>query len=186
MWWRDYGQGGASGPTLLLRAADGGSNRPFGQIVAGSQDPAFKRAMARFLLWPCQRLGGGSERAAIAGDCAAFLASSVARGTMAVFIDEVWSMKLLRKELDIHLPSVGVMIRVTEDGVELLADRVNLKSPSQGVFHVDKDNWIITPDPLGGIELHSADAAARFERENRAGDNVHELQFVRNEEGSNV
>ncbi|HEH9420083.1 TPA: hypothetical protein SIA31_004206 [Aeromonas sobria] len=95
-------------------------------------------------------------------------------------------MKLLRKELDIHLPSVGVMIRVTEDGVELLAERVNLKSPSQGVFHVDKDNWIITPDPLGGIELHSADAAARFQRENSAGNNVHELQFVKNEEGSNV
>lgn len=95
-------------------------------------------------------------------------------------------MKLLRKELDIHLPSVGVMIRVTEDGVELLANRVNLKNPSQGVFHVDKDNWIITPDPQGGIELHSADAAARFQRDNSTGDNVHELQFMRNEEGSNV
>lgn len=131
-------------------------------------------------------LGVGDEIAVIVAYAAAFLASIAPYGRMAVFIDELWSMKLLRKELDIHLPSVGVMIRVTEDGVELLADRVNLKSPSQGVFHVDKDNWIITPDPLGGIELHSADAAARFERENRAGDNVHELQFVRNEEGSNV
>jgi len=77
LWWRDYGQGGASGPTLLLRAADGVSNRPFGQIVAGSQDPAFKRATARFLLWPCQRLGWGWERAAITGYGAVFLASIV-------------------------------------------------------------------------------------------------------------
>ena len=42
---------------ILKRPLDGGSNGPFGQFIAGSQDPALKRAMARFLLWPCQRLG---------------------------------------------------------------------------------------------------------------------------------
>lgn len=95
-------------------------------------------------------------------------------------------MKLLRKELDIHLPSVGVMIRVSEDGVELLAERVNLRSPNLGVFHVDKDNWIITPAPQGGVELHSADAVARFQREKRAGVNVPALQLVKHGEGANV
>lgn len=51
-------------------------------VVVGSLDPALKRAMARFLLWPCQRLGGGAERAAIAGEGAAFLASIAPCGRM--------------------------------------------------------------------------------------------------------
>jgi hypothetical protein len=50
----------------------------------------------------------------------------------------------------------------------------------------DGNFWGSGLQPLGGIELHSADAAARFQRENSAGNNVHELQFVKNEEGSNV
>jgi hypothetical protein len=65
-----------------LSPHDRGRLGSFGQIVAGSQDPALKRAMARFLLWPWQRLGGGSERAAIAGDGAAFLASFAPCGRM--------------------------------------------------------------------------------------------------------
>lgn len=87
-------------------------------------------------------------------------------------------MKLLKKTLDIHLPSVGAVIRVTEDGVEVLAERVNVRAPAQGVFHVDKDNWIITPAPEGGISLESADAIARFQQENADRDRGDELQLV--------
>ena len=89
-------------------------------------------------------------------------------------------MKLLGKELDIHLPRLGIMVRITNDGIEFFGARLNIKSPALGVFHVDKDNWIITPAPLGGVELHSADAVALFHRENRGVNNVHTLELVRN------
>ena len=96
-------------------------------------------------------------------------------------------MKLLRKELDIHLPSLGIKVRITDDGIEIFRSKVNSKSPALGVFHVDKDNWIITPDPQEGVELHSADAVARLpvcpfarlHRENREVNNVHTLELVR-------
>jgi hypothetical protein len=88
-------------------------------------------------------------------------------------------MKVLRKELDIHLPDLGVMVRITDDGVEFFGERVNIRSPALGVFYVNQDNWIITPDPQGGIELHSADAVARFHRENREVNKVHKLELVR-------
>lgn len=53
------------------------------------------------------------------------------------------------------------------------------KEPPFWRVHVNQDNWIITPDPLGGVELHSADAVARFHRENRGVNNVHTLELVR-------
>lgn len=88
-------------------------------------------------------------------------------------------MKLLRKELDIHLPSFGIMVRITNDGIEFFGARLNIKSPALGIFHVDKANWRITPDPQGGVGLHSANALARFHRENRRVNNVHTLELVR-------
>ena len=91
-------------------------------------------------------------------------------------------MKVLRKDVDIHIPDLRVMIRITDGGVEFFGERVNIRSPAIGSFYVDKDNWIITPDPLGGIEVHSADAVARFYRENREVNNVHKLDLVRNED----
>lgn len=89
-------------------------------------------------------------------------------------------MKVLRQEVDIHIPDLGVMVRITDGGVEFFGERVNIRNPALGVFYVDKDNWIITPDPQGGIELHSADAVARFHRENREVNNVHKLELVSN------
>ena len=71
-------------------------------------------------------------------------------------------MKLLRKELDIHLPSLGIMVRISDDGIEFFGARGNIKSPA-----------------LGGVELHSADTVARFHRENCGVNNVHTLELVR-------
>lgn len=89
-------------------------------------------------------------------------------------------MKLLRKERDMHLPSLGIKVRITDDGIEIFRSKVNSKSPALGVFHVDKDNWIITPEPQEGVELYSADAVARLHRENREVNNIHTLKLVRN------
>ena len=65
--------------------------------------------------------------------------------------------------------------------VKGMAERI--KNPALGGFHVDQDNWIITPDPLGGGELHSADAVAYFHKENRGVYNVHTLKLVRSKHG---
>lgn len=88
-------------------------------------------------------------------------------------------IRLHRKEFDIHQPSLGLIVRISDDGTEFFGTRVNIKSPALDVFHVDKDNWIITSDPLGGVELHSADAVARIHRENRGVNNAHTLELVR-------
>ena len=72
-------------------------------------------------------------------------------------------MKLLSKARDIHLPSLGSKVRITDDRIEFFGARVDSKSPA-----------------LGGVELHSADAVALFHRENRGVNNVHTLELVRN------
>ncbi|PJG59921.1 hypothetical protein CUC53_04655 [Aeromonas cavernicola] len=88
-------------------------------------------------------------------------------------------MKVLRKEVDIHIPDLRVIIRITDGGIAFFGERVNIRSPAMGDFYLDQDNWIITPDPQGGIALHSADAVTRFYRENRAVNNVCKLALVR-------